>query len=122
MVMQTVKYKVENRFGETVEYQFTNPMKSRYKAIEQLKIWRGETKSYKGLKLSYSITDIQTFDILTGKRMHAQDILESLASECEVLANLDLPYEMQACLAELDDVSYLTVANDLVYLYCFTVD
>ena len=113
---------MENRFGETVEYSFANPMKSRYKAIEQLKVFRGESKSYKGLKLSYSITDIQTQDIITGKRMHSQDILESLASECEVLANLDLPYEMQACYNELDDESYLTIADDMVYPYCFTVD
>ena len=113
---------MENRLGESVEFAFRNPMKSRSKAVEQLKVFRSESKSYKGLRLSYSITDIQTLDILTGKRMHAQDILESLESECEVLANLDLPYEMQACLAEIDDVQYLTVANDLVYLYYFLVD
>ena len=115
-----VTYTVENQFGETVEYSFRNPMKSRSKAIEQLKLFRGEAKSYKGLRLSYNIDGIQTIDLITGKRMHSDDILKSLANELEILANLDLPYEMPACFTELDEVQYLTIADDLIFLYYFT--
>jgi hypothetical protein len=100
-----VTYTVQNQFGETVEYSFRNPMKSRSKAIEQLKLFRGEAKSYKGLRLSCNIDGIQTIDLITGKRMHSDDILKALANELEILANLDLPYEMPACFTELDDVA-----------------
>lgn len=117
-----VTYTVENQFFETVEYSFRNPMKSRAHAVNQLKIFRGESKSYKGLRLSYTIDGIQTIDLVTGKRQHSKDILESLKQEFEILANLDLPYEMPACFTEYNDVQYLTVADDLVFLYYFTVD
>lgn len=116
-----ITYTAENQFGEAIHYSFRNPMKSRAHAVNQLKLFRGESKSYKGLKLSFTIGGIQAIDLLTGKRMHRLEILESVAQECELLANLDLNYEMPSCFTEYNDVQYLTVADDLIFLYYFTI-
>jgi len=117
-----VTYQVENQHGETLEYSFRNPLKSRAHAVNQLKLFRGEAKTYNDLKLSYSIDGIQTVDLITGKRQHSGDILESLAQEFEVLANLDLPYDLPPMITEGLGTRYLTLADDFVFLYYFTAE
>jgi hypothetical protein len=120
--MQTVKYTVENQFGETLEYSFRSPLKSRAHAVNQLKLFRGEAKTYNELKLSYSIDSIQTIDLITGKRQSSEDILDALANEFEILANLDLPYDLPPMITEGLGTRYLTLADDFVFLYYFTAE
>lgn len=117
-----VTYSVENQFGETLEYSFRNPLKSRARAVNQLKLFRGEAKTYNELKLSYSIDGIQTVDLITGKRQPSEDILDALANEFEILANLDLPYDLPPMITEGLGTRYLTLADDFVYLYYFTAE
>ena len=117
-----VTYSVENQFGETLEYSFRNPLKSRARAVNQLKLFRGEAKTCNELKLSYSIDGIQTVDLITGKRQPSEDILDALANEFEILANLDLPYDLPPMITEGLGTRYLTLADDFVYLYYFTAE
>ena len=117
-----VTCQVENQFGESVEYSFHNPSKSRSEDIEHLKLFRGEAKTYNELKLSYSIDGIQTVDLITGKRQPSEDILDALANEFEILANLDLPYDLPPMITEGLGTRYLTLADDFVYLYYFTAE
>lgn len=114
-------YIVRNDKGEMVKFSYPNPIKSRERAIQELKLFRRESKSYQGLKLSLSMNG-QILEIITGKRINSKEILKSLADECELLAKLDLPYDMEACFNDFDGTKYLTVSDDLVYLYYFTIN
>ena len=117
-----VTYTVTNNHEESVQYSFRNPLKSRARAVNQLKLFRGEAKTYNELKLSYSIDGIQTIDLITGKRQSSEDILDALANEFEILANLDLPYDLPPMITDFDGVKFTHLADDFVFLYYFTVD
>ena len=47
--METIRYVAENGKNEKVVFALENPMQSRSNAFQQMKIWKGETLSYKEL-------------------------------------------------------------------------
>ena len=97
-------------------------MESCSKAIEQIKIWKGEVLSYVGLKLTLEIFAgenlLQSLAVLTGERMHTDDILDSLKKEYEILD--ELGYELPFGIIEYNGKTIQHISNDFVMLYYFT--
>ncbi len=85
--MTTIRYVAENGKNEKVVFALENPVQSRSKAIQQMRTWKGETLSYTELKLTLEIYAgenlIQSLAVLTGNRMHSDEIVETLGKEYE---------------------------------------
>ena len=124
--MEKMKYTIENNYGDSTIFIYNNPIKSRARAIEQMKVWRGESKSYNGIKLSFSIfndDEIYTFPILTGKKMSSREILEVLQTEYNILNNFDYPFDLQIIVTETEDgEEYKHLIDQFLFLYSFTLD
>ncbi len=90
--MQTIKYIAENGKNAKLEFILENPMQSRSNAIQQMKIWKGETLTYKELKLMLEVYAgenlIQSLAVLTGDKMHSDEIVETLGKEYEIFEQL----------------------------------
>lgn len=120
--MEKVTYIAENEMGERVEFTLRNPVESRSRAVRQIKEWMGESKSYEGLKLSLLVCLADTLSILpvlTGDRMHTEDILEALKLEYEMLDGLG--FKLPAGICELGEDSFRHISDDFIFLYYFTV-
>ena len=121
-----MKYTIENSYGDMLIYIFNNPLKSRAKALEQIKIWRGESKTFEGIKMSLSIFNyekISTFPILSGKKMNSFEILELLQTENDILNTFDYPYDLQVMVTKTPDgEEYKHLIDQFLFLYSFTLD
>jgi hypothetical protein len=124
--MEKIKYTIENKYGDMLIYIFNNPLKSRAKALEQIKIWRGESKSFEGIKMSLSIFNyekISTFPILTGKKMNSVEILELLQTENDILNSQDYPSDLQFMVTKTPNgEEYKHLIDQFLFLYSFTLD
>ena len=124
--MEKIKYTIENKYGDMIIYVFNNPLKSRAKALEQIKIWRGESKTFEGIKMSLSIFNyekISTFPILTGKKMNSIEILELLQTENDILNSQDYPSDLQFMVTKTPNgEEYKHLIDQFLFLYSFTLD
>ena len=124
--MEKMKYTIENKYGDMIIYIFNNPLKSRAKALEQIKIWRGESKTFEGIKMALSIFNyekISTFPILTGKKMNSVEILELLQTENDILNSQDYPSDLQFMVTKTPNgEEYKHLIDQFLFLYSFTLD
>ena len=121
--MIIIRYVAENGKNEKVVFALENPLESRSNAIKQIKIWKGEILSYTELKLTLEIyageNMIQSLAVLTGDKMHSDEITETLGKEYEILEQegFQLPFGI----VEHNGKTIQHVLNDFIQLYYFTV-
>lgn len=121
--MITIGYVAENGKNEKVVFALENPMQSRSNAFQQMKIWKGETLTYKELKLTLEIYAgenlIQSLGVLTGNRMHSDEIVETLGKEYEIFEQLGFNFPFAIVEHNGKKIKHLIV--HYIPLYYFTV-
>ena len=121
--METIRYVAENGKNEKVVFALENPMQSRSNAFQQMKIWKGETLGYKELKLKLEIYAgenlIQSLAVLTGNRMHSDEIVETLGKEYEIFEQLGFNLPFAILKHNGKEIKHLIV--HFIPLYYFTV-
>lgn len=120
--------------AKTYHYFDHHFLSARDKAIRQVKAYKAKHKKYADVKLQlyfmeYNDPDpaeYRTIDILTGNRMHSDEILGALDTEAKILQNNcgeNFPV-MQTASPEVEGVSdakeYIAVNQSFVSLYYFT--
>ena len=121
--MITIRYVAENGKNGKVVFALENPMQSRSKAIQQMRIWKGENLTYKELKLTLEIyageNMIQSLAVLTGNRMHSDEIVETLGKEYEMFEQLGFNFPFAIVEHKGKKIRHLIV--HYIPLYYFTV-
>ena len=121
--MITIRYVAQNGKNEKVVFALENPMQSRSKAIKQMRIWKGENLTYKELKLTLEIyageNMIQSLAVLTGNRMHSDEIVEILGNEYEIFEQLGFNFPFAIVEHKGKKIRHLIV--HYIPLYYFTV-
>lgn len=121
--MITIRYVAQNGKNEKVVFALENPMQSRSKAIQQMRIWKGENLTYKELKLKLEIyageNMIQSLAVLTGNRMHSDEIVETLGKEYDIFEQLGFNFPFAIVEHKGKKIRHLIV--HYIPLYYFTV-
>jgi hypothetical protein len=121
--MITIRYVAQNGKNEKVVFALENPMQSRSKAIKQMRIWKGENLTYKELKLKLEIyageNMIQSLAVLTGNRMHSDEIVETLGKEYDIFEQLGFNFPFAIVEHKGKKIRHLIV--HYIPLYYFTV-
>lgn len=101
-----------------------NCLRARKEALELVKSLKETAQSFDGIKLSveYSKTNnpdlTESHSILTGDRMHTEEILKALNQETEVLSSAMQEYSIMT--TNMGDYKYNAVDQGFTFLYYFT--
>jgi hypothetical protein len=125
---QLEKYVLHNGLtGELEEFPIGNDCESaRHLAIEravEMKEFGPKTAPYQSIELTLELVDLiantpRVFKVLTGSKMHTEDILRALDSEREIIEDAGLDVEVMVTNAE--PRPYKSLHQHFIKLYYFT--
>ena len=123
MVMVRITYTAYNN-GESIGYNFVNPMRSRMEAIHQIKKWKALNNTFRGLRLTLTCHRgdalIYELELLTGDSMCSEEIVMVLHDEFVVLHAYGYKPLIGVIHVEGNAISH--VAHDFITLYYFTLE
>lgn len=122
------KYILHNALtGELEEFPIGNDLESaRHVAIEravEMKEFGPRATPYLGIELNLELVDIiantpRVFTVLTGSKMHTEDILKALDSEREIIE--DAGFDVEVMVTDAEPRPYKSLQQHFIKLYYFT--